>query len=181
MNLKKLTVVTLSGLMLLGGMCACTKKQSGTLVVDGDETSVVNPMKIVTEEEMCQETGIDLPKKDGMENVEYAVIAGKVAQMTFTYKGTEYCLRAQSTQETSIETACVEIDNLSGMHYEWDEAGQDTVQNRPGIVSKTKDGVAMVGWLDVVPGIEYTLTCNENGDNILEVANAVFTPLQGEA
>lgn len=180
MNFKKLAAVTLSGLMVLG-MGACSKPQSGTMVVEGDETSVINPMKVVTEDEMVQETGIDLPAKDGMENVEYFVVAEKVAQMNFTYKGTDYCLRAQPTKETSIESASVEIEDLSGMYYEWDEAGQEKVQNRDGFVKKTKDGVAMVGWLDVAPGIEYTLTCNENGENILEVANAVFTPLQDEA
>lgn len=168
--------------------------------VEGDEgeAGMVNPMTEVTQQELVDQTGIDLPAPKGATDVAYFVVDTDeftIAQMDFTLDGQPYELRAASTGMTElnpVETGEDEMDieginfdtgDISGLYYEWTTAGTDLVADRSGIFRiADKEDVGYIAWLDVVPGILYNLsmTSNVSHEALKETAEKVFVPMQGE-
>ena len=168
--------------------------------VEGEEgeTGIANPMTEVTQQELVDQTGIDLPAPKGATDVTYFVVDTDeltIAQMDFTLDGQPYELRAASTgmtelnpvqtgeDEMDIEGFDFEAGNISGLYYEWTTAGTDLVADRSGIFQiADKEDVGYIAWLDVAPGILYNLsmTGNVTHEALLETAEKVFVPMQGE-
>lgn len=96
--------------------------------------------------------------------------------------GAKYCYRAQNTQTVDIK-ADDTASKLCGLYEDWDENGETTVSNRPAIYGIKADGPSYIAWLDVVPGVMYTLSVDTNSsvDALRTCAEACFLPMQGEA
>ena len=157
---------------------------------------MINPVKEVTEQEMIEETGIDLPAPEGAEDVRYTVIEtkDKIAQMTFTLDGHAFTLRACSTGITKLfaaddkDTDEEDASDISGLYYEWDNGshallneGQDHEMDVFTFVN-SQEGAGYAVWVDAAPGILYNLCMTEDADSDLltEYAQKVFVPMQGE-
>lgn len=139
---------------------------------------MVNPLREMTQEEMVQETGIDLQLPAEAENVKFFVLTvddTKTSQANFTYNGKEYTYRVASTSE-------FEAADKSGLNYEWANTETTHVDYCEATVS-TCDQAGVIYWIDVVPGINYTLGCNAavTAEELIEVANQCFVPMQGDA
>ena len=165
---------------------------------EGGEVGIANPMTEVTEQEMVDQTGIDLPAPKEATDVTYFVVDTDeytIAQMDFTLDGQPYELRAASTGMTELDAAQTgenEMDlegfnfdagDISGLYYEWTTAGTDLVADRSGIFRiADKEDVGCIAWLDVAPGILYNLTMTSNASHeaLKETAEKVFVPMQGE-
>ena len=164
---------------------------------DEGEEEIVNPMTEVTQQELVERTGIDLPAPEGATDVTYFVVDTDeytIAQMDFTLDGQPYELRAAATGMTELDPAKTgedEMDligfdfdagDISGLYYEWTTAGTDLVADRSGLYRiADKDDVGYIAWLDVAPGILYNLsmTSNASHEALLETAEKVFVPVQG--
>ena len=169
MRTISLRTVVILGSVLFSVGCSADK---------GNGTTLVNPVKEVTAEEMTDLTGISLKVPQGAEDIRYNVIEADgmmpMAQMTFTYQENEVFLRAQSVDVT-------EPVDISGLYYSWKENFQAEVGycKAEGFL---EDNAGYLSWIDVVPGIAYNLGMTENADRefLTELANAVFLPLQEE-
>ena len=107
MRTISLRMVVILGSILFSVGCSADK---------GNGTTLVNPVKEVTAEEMTDLTGISLKVPQGAEDIRYNVIEADgmmpMAQMTFTYQENEVFLRAQSVDDT-------EPVDISGLYYSW--------------------------------------------------------------
>ncbi|MDO4977780.1 MAG: hypothetical protein Q4E53_11025 [Eubacteriales bacterium] len=194
----KLAAVSVAGMMAIS-MAGCHVNITTTNSSTQEEVKeeVVNPVVEVSEEEMVEKTGIDLPIPDEASDVKYSVIesgeeSSAIAQVDFTLDGKEMYMRACMTDLTSLlgsnneelDIADIQsgIGDISGLNYNWNQFSTDFVQDREGYVCVSNDGPGYVAWLDVVPGILYNL-CTEddaNTEELLEYANTLFVPMQGE-
>ena len=193
-KIQKFAAVSLAAVMAVS-MAGCT---STSKTEETGNTSIANPVKEVTEDEMVEMTGIDLPAPEGAENVRYSVIDmgdTQIAQMDFTLDGLDMYLRACPTDLTNLdvieggEDAEVSTDGLnmskgdiSGLCYEWEAGATQVVQEREAIMNFNEGEAGYIAWLDPVPGILYNLCMTEGATttNLPEYANKVFVPLQGE-
>ena len=197
--MKKFSVAMLAVVMAFA-MCACGNKT-------GEEsTEVENPVTECTYEELLEKTGLDIAAPEKAEDVTYAYIAIEgaepIAQVEFTLDDQEYCYRAQATAATSIMT---EIDadgqlvaadtleealksgisigaTLSGLNYDWEACASIDIAHCDGIAAFNDGKAGFVAWLDVAPGILYSLGVNDNcsQDELMKMAEAVFVPMQGD-
>lgn len=170
-------------------------------------TGMENPVnECASADELCETTGLAIDAPEGATNVAYAYIDAAdedgepIAQVTFTMDGQDYCYRCQSTSETDIfagisdENASVEdltekaksqtdaVSALSGMYYEWKSVGQIMIADRDGMFGINKGKEGFVAWLDVVPGVMYSLSVEKGADEqmLIEMAEKCFVPMQGE-
>lgn len=141
--------------------------------------SLPNPMKSVTREDQVQ-SGLVLDAPEKSENVSWFLIETgtdyPMSEVRFTYQGTDYYYRARPT-------GSLELEDISGLWYEWTEKTEGKVLYCDAEV-KSCDKAACVNWLDIVPGVVYSIgTTGEKPDagKLLELANLVFSPTQGEA
>lgn len=162
--------------------------------------------KVCSQEEMTEKTGISLEAPNGADEIQYAYCEGdeNYAQAKFTFDGATYVYRAQFTNATDfrtckdgtvpeetedLENAVSEGDNigiaLAGDEIDtaFNEGSFIQIQDRDGLFLKNEDGAGMVTWLDVAPGILYTMTVDQNcdQDKLVEMADSCFAPMQGEA
>ena len=170
----------------------------GEVEGEGEETGMVNPMTEVTQEELVQQTGIDLPAPEGATDVEYFVVDTDeltIAQMDFTLDGQTFELRAASTGMTDLsvggsmeegpdlEGFNSDEGNISGLYYEWTTAGTDLIADRSAQYKiADKEDVGYIAWVDAVPGILYNLSMMNDvtHDALRETAEKVFVPVQGD-
>lgn len=196
--MKKLLVVMLSALMVFA-MCGCGAKE------ESSDSGVVNPVHECTAEELLEVTGMDLAAPEGAENAACAYIDVEneepIAQLTFTLDGKEYCYRAQSTGITSIMSNAdgseVSMDKLqdamntgtqigaalSGLNYEWGCCATVDVDYCDGICAFNEGKAGFITWLDVAPGILYSLGMDDGctQDLLMDTAADIFVPVQGNA
>ena len=198
----KILALIMAGAMMIG-MCACGSSEEPA----DDNANAENPIHECTYEEMMEATGIDISAPDESEDVVYSYIDAAekdgypIAQVEFTCGDKEYCYRAQSTNVTSM-TADVEgneVDpsklleslqdctnagaTLGGMYCKWDAGATIDIDGRDGVVAFNEGKEGMIAWLDVVPGIMYSLTTEENANqqDLMAMAEMLFVPMQGEA
>ncbi|MCQ2500413.1 MAG: hypothetical protein MJ117_03575 [Lachnospiraceae bacterium] len=190
-----IAAVSLAAMMAVS-LTACGGKGNNTQEATTASTSatMVNPMKEMSEADMTQETGIDLPAPEGATDVVYSVIDtgdAKIAQMNCTYDGQEICLRACHTDLTGLEQTDPNADprnfdldeeDISGLCYDWNQVASRVVKNRSAIAHVSNDGPGYIAWVDVVPGILYNLSVTDdaNLDALTNTAEIVFVPMQGE-
>lgn len=194
--MKKI-IAALLALTLVIGLCACGGGSSeGTTEMAG----MPNPIKeVASAEELAIATGIALDAPEGATDVRYSYIEGGenlTAQVDFTFLDQQFCYRAQESALTDMalptelneteEYDVTKVDdtayNISGLCYEWSSARPASIQERTGVCLIAEDGAGYVAWLDVVPGILYTLGTNEKADpvTLITVADQAFVPVQGE-
>ncbi len=197
--MKKKLLAILCAAALIVGVSACGAQPEPEPPVDGDGPGAVeDALRDVSEQELVDAAGIDLPAPEGAENVVYNVLMASsetpMAEMNFTLDGKDLCLRAQATGMVPAEPGIdaspedlaglldVESYNISGLYYDWDAMGTVDVAGRGGMYGICKDA-SFISWLDVVPGILYNLSMKEESDTetLMNLAEAVFVPLQGDA
>ena len=189
-------------LVMAAALCACGKKEEVP-----QQAGVPNPMhECASYDELVEATGIGLEAPEGAEDVAYMyidVVGAPISQVTFKLDGKEFCYRAQPTSITSLSadveqegtaeeltdaldeaiTACT---TLSGMYYKWDEwkcSGLTDLENgRESVFAFNEGKEGFIAWLDVVPGVLYSLSMEKGANQMLlmDTAEACFVPLQGE-
>jgi hypothetical protein len=104
--------------------------------------------------------------------------------MEFTLDGMAY------TARTAYSGVADSIEDISGMYYEWEYVEDTTVGSLDGMVAvimQAADGdntVEVVNWLDIAPGIVYSLSTVQpdvNGLDLTGIAEQIYIPMQGEA
>lgn len=195
--MKKILAALLA-LTLVIGLCACSGGSSeGTTEMAG----MPNPIKeVASSQELAAATGIALEAPEGATDVRYSYIEGGdilTSQVDFTFMDQQFCYRAQETSLTDMglptelneteEYDVTKIDdtafNISGICYGWSSARPASVQERTGVCMIAEEGAGYVAWIDVVPGILYSLGTDEKADpvTLITVADQTFVPVQGEA
>ena len=167
-------------------LCACgsANEPAAEPATEPTEAPAVmpNPVKEVTAEEQGTLAGLTLNAPEGAEKVVWSVIETEpvIAQVVFMVDDVIYVYRAQPTAETSLDSE--EIAALSGMYYDFDKVEDTEVTGRVARLSSI-ESAAVLEWLDIVPGIAYSLSTTESGDTakLAEIAELVFAPVQGEA
>lgn len=169
-NVKKWIAVAAAAVMMLSLLVGCGGKKQ--------ETGVTNPLTEVSAEELLQATGLELHAPDGATDVKFFTLQSEnslTAQMVFTFDGVEYTYRAQSTGE-------LETYDMSGLYYD-DWKTEEVQVSYCSAVAQSNDKAAAVYWLDVVPGVNYTLSCTDptTVEQLVAMANQIFEPTQGDA
>lgn len=196
--MKKLLTILLAMTMVFA-MCACAKEKSE------ETTEVANPVHECSKQEMLEATGMDIDAPEGATEVEYFYIDNEdaaIAQVKFELNDEEFCYRAQETGITALSEQVSEdefvpedelkesLDNavatgatLAGLDYKWDVAALvDVPANREGVYAIHSDDEGFIAWLDVVPGVLYSLSVEDDAtiDLLMNTAEAIFVPMQGE-
>lgn len=138
-----------------------------------------NPMTEVEAAVMVEKTGISLLAPEESLDTAYFVIDladdFPMAQVVFlTPNGKEVTYRAK-------RTLSLELEDISGLYYEWPEAIDAKVDYNNAKIYCNNE-VGYIGWLDIVPGIVYSLSMeNATPEELEEMANHVFIPAQGDS
>lgn len=166
--MKKLIAILLAVAMLFA-LAACAK--------DGEseqDVGVPNPMSEVSADDM--EFSINVP--ENASDVKFFIIddgSSKINQMTYTLDGKEYCYRMQFTDETAAY-------DMSGIYSDkWEN--EDTAVSYCDAVAMTCSEGSVIYWMDVVPGVNYTLSCAQqlSAAELSAAAEQLFAPMQGDA
>ena len=108
----------------------------------------------VSREEQLAQTGIELPIPEAAENAEWFVWTNaegiSCPQVEFDYDAVRYAYRAEPT-------AKLEPYDVFGYEKDWEWTSEGTVEDRAFIGAGCAE-VCWSAWLDVVPGIAYTLS-----------------------
>ncbi len=204
MKKKLLAILCAAALVLAVSACGAQPNGPGGDVppdngsVDGPG-GVEDALRNVTEQELVEATGIDLPAPAGATDVVYNVLLAStdnpIAEMECNLDGKAICLRAQATdmlppEQPGIDASLEELDafmnpddyNISGLYYDWEAMGTADIDGRSGMYCICKEA-SFIAWLDVVPGVLYNLSLKENSDagTLTTLAETVFVPLQGDA
>lgn len=140
--------------------------------------SVESPITDVSLDELLKATNLSLLPVDGAEDVNYAIIdkgsEGKIAEMNFIMDGKNYCYRAMTTSNVSPF-------DISGFYYNWDKT-ENVKVNYCDATYVSCDDASNVYWLDVVPGVVYSLSVIQPTEQreLVDLANKIFVPTQGE-
>lgn len=182
--------------------CACGAKKAE---YPREDTSVgmANPVHECTAGELLQATGIGLAAPQGAEHITYSYIDASpaISQVSFTLGGNKYCYRAQPTAYTSIEanldveTSGKELNDalsdctnigaaLTGIYSDWKNICLYDLENGcESIIAFNEGKEGFISWLDVVPGVLYSVSVrgNVSEDLLLNAADICFIPLQGNS
>lgn len=172
MKIKSMIASVLVGVMVISTclvLAGCAKEES---------TGMPNPMTEVTKQEMVDQTGIDIDAPQDAKDVKYFVYDmgedKKMAEVQFSYQDKAFSYRADAYSE--------DANDSSGMNYEWEDAKEVQVAYNTATAMANDESAAMY-WYDVVPGINYSLSCSNacTVDELTAVANTVFVSAQGNA
>ena len=135
---------------------------------------------LTTAREILLFGGLDVAvAPEGAEQIRYNVleVEGLVAAETsFVLDGLEYVFRMAPTYAVGDD-----YEDLSGMEISG-EAAESNVGWCPAKIYVSEDGAGKILWLDVVPGLVYSLSMPEGSDaeRLQQMAETVFSPAQGE-
>ena len=162
-----------------------TEDETDTQEEIGDE--LANPWIDSDEQKTLEATGFDLVCPEGATDVAYSYMEEtKLAQLAYNLDGIDWTYRVQ---------AATEMQDISGMNYEWISVSDGTVAGKSAVYmgysdadenADTIDGVnyvQVVNWYDDVAGVIYSLSAcgeNVNGMDIQVYAENIYVPLQGE-
>ena len=127
--------------------------------------------------------------KDDDDSTEY------IAQVCFTLDDEQYCYRAKETGEVrlveqdeenieeALEDAIEEGTELSGLYEKWKASATVDISEREAVVAFNEGKSGFIVWLDVVPGVMYTLSMDDNctQDLLSETAYRCFETIQGDS
>lgn len=172
------TCLTAFLLLMIIGLCACGDKTDEASPVS-QTAQLPNPVEQLSRDEIIDRTGIVLPQPEAGEDLRYSIINlgtdTPIVQLHCTVQGYEIVYRAQAVPGT-------ELTDISGMHYDWELIEEISVAHCSGELRLCGD-VGCISWLDIVPGIQYSLSMKEDADRekLIELAELLFAPVQGEA
>lgn len=179
--MKKLIALVLCLTVVLS-LAACTAKTEAEPETEPAATEepvgMANPMTEVTPEELQLQVGLNVFPIEGATDVKCYTVDGaefdKMAEMDFTYDGKAYCYRAARTGE-------LETFDMSGLYFDWKEQSQEEF----GIFTaeyRAADAVSVLYWLDIVPGVNYTISSQDGAskEELLAMAELLYVPTQGE-
>lgn len=145
-------------------------------------TSAENDNLLSTARQVLLLTGLDVANApDGAENIKYSVFSYNelvVAETSFLYENNMYSYRMAATIEIAEDFADIS------------EMKDDFSVTVPGDVAYCRAKIALhpnergkIIWFDVVPGIVYSLSTENNASEevLLHLANELFQPIQGNA
>ena len=172
LTMKKGFILFLAAMFALAG---CGKKESAEAVQE-TQAQLVNPLKEVTKEELLEETGITFVDEYITMDPEYYVITPadpaekKIAELRFMVGDRELTYRAQPTDK-------LEAYDSTGLFYDWDEEKDVKIAHCDAKYMKCKEASGIY-WLDVVPGINYSISCiGDMDESQLEgCASLIFDP-----
>ncbi len=169
MNRKLKYILVVGVLSFMFGACSSAEINSEE---EPGSMQVINPIKQVTAEELEAEMQISLVGvPENALDVAYTTIEtsdGKVAQLKFTLDGASVFVRSQRTDAT-------EVQDISGLYYEW--AG--TIEAQVGDCKATvfiKENVGYIAWTNLETGIVYNLGMTDGADAefLIKLANDLF-------
>ncbi len=166
MNRKIKFILVASVLSLM--ICSCAGKNN---TEEKNSVQVINPVKQVTAEELQEEMQISLAGVPQMaSDMTYTIIESgdmKIAQVQFVLDSAKVFLRSQRTEPE-------EIQDISGLYYEWTEVTQAQVGEYEATVY-IKDSVGYIAWLNSKSGIVYNLGMTEsaNQEVLIRLANEI--------
>lgn len=174
--MKKIIAAFLSGAIAMSlcifGAYAVTENESAELSAVG----MPNPIHEETNASILAKTGFQFQEPAGSEDVTYICIDGDhpIAEMSFRLDGRNWTYRLSATDRE---------EDISGMYYKWKKTAKADVDYNKAKVSWIKGEQGMIQWYDVVPGVMYSLSVDSGADKdlLVNMANALFLPLQGEA
>lgn len=191
--MKRLISLALIMIMTLTLMNGCKKDEA--------QTQVANPVHECDVDEMTKETGVALDAPEGAEDVQYSYIEGdeKIAQVSFTLDGKDYCYRAKMTSEildmgnSDPDANILDVEDemkasiesgeaLSGCYEKWTMQGLMDVSYCTGVYAIKNKSLGFLTWFDVVPGIQYSVSMDNctSAEDLLHIAELCFVPAQGE-
>ena len=158
--------------------------ESGFVGYFMDDATLANPWADMTADELAQVSGVTLNLPEGAQDAVYRWLESEsLAELQFTLDGDEYCARVKPD---ALEAG--QLDNISGMYFEWEHEEEITVGHCPGTIGLAQTGSSdyteLCLWYDVAPGLMYSLsvyTTDPDGLDLTAVAAMVYEPMQGEA
>ncbi len=99
-----------------------------------------------------------------------------VAQTSFQYNGIQYVYRTAATMD-------LEIIDISGQEGDYLSMEDAKVSYCKAQVWMTADGRGKILWMDLVPGLAYSLSAEDEvtAEMLTALANQIFDPIQGDA
>ena len=162
-------------------ICSCSSKKSFT--TGASRQAVVgmpNPIRESTQAEILELLGIAFAVPESASDIRYAIIANETAQVDFMWRNAKCTCRVQPSSE-------LELKDISGFYYIWkNEADVQVGYNDAKAKWTTDESGESVGiciWWDAAPGIMYSVSMKKNAskENLVELANAVYIQMQGDA
>ncbi|MBQ0134685.1 MAG: hypothetical protein KBS46_06125 [Clostridiales bacterium] len=171
--MKKIIAILLA-LSVLFALTACSKTEKADENEAAPEIGMPNPMREVSADEL--ELYVNVP--EGAADVRYFIIEdgeNRLEQVSYTLEGKDYCYRMQQTGD-------VVAYDMSGIYANGWETEDAAVSYCDAVVMNSSEG-SVIYWMDVVPGINYTLSSTQqlSADELSEAAAALFVPMQGDA
>ena len=147
------------------------------------EVSVMmpNPWEDLTAEELQEASGRVFGVPEGAENVIYRYLRSEdLAEMQFTWEGDEFCARIQPAELQEGE-----LQDISGMYYEWEDTEEIFIGNCYGTIAHTRAGsgeqAQLCQWYDAEAGLMYSLsvtTTDADGLDLTVLAEQVYLPAE---
>lgn len=153
--------------------------------VNGYMDGSTNPWTASDKNGVLEATGFDINPPEGATDVYYSFIEeSKLAQMTYVLDELEFTYRIKASSE---------LEDISGMHYEWDSIADGAIYTNEAEyfmyspsdteeeATDSDNEVAVLNWFDSASGITYSLSVigdDLNETNITAYAEAVYEPIQ---
>lgn len=145
-------------------------------------TSAGDEKLLSTARQVLLLTGLDIANAPaGAENINYYVFPYNdlvVAETCFLYQNNVYSYRMAATFEIAENIA-----DISEMNDDFSITVPGNVEYCRAKISFTPNERGKIIWFDIVPGIVYSLSTENNAseDALLYLANELFKPMQGNA
>mgnify|MGYP004444940349 FL=1 len=184
--MKKLLSILLTVLLVVSLIGCGSKEQEASADEVTEETTettgteLPNPVEETDAAGIMEKLGFEFGIPEGAQDISYHIISGEIAEMTFTDEaGTKFTAR--------IKSGGTEIEDISGLYYEWTHEESTQIGRCEGVaksfVGENENDVQAILWLDIVPGIMYSISAEGpdlNGLDLEVIALQVYIETQGE-
>lgn len=201
--MKRLLVFIITIVVLL---CFSSCKKNDAVDISSTESKgfagMANPnLYGVSGKELLERTGIMFEKTENLSDISFNVIGyktdDKIAEMTFAFGGKKYSYRVKPCADTMLyendwvdETygilpeyikKATEKITVAGVYDNWKSITVTQVSYCEALLFTSEKNTVLC-WLDVAPGMFYTLSTDSNCEksDILSLAESIFTPVQGD-
>ena len=142
-----------------------------------EESSVPNPLRESSAQEIMDTLGLSFTIPDRAEDVVYYIVDvgdASLAQADFTLDGLDIVYRLQATAS---------FTDISGAYKDWANAESVQINYSSGEVYYNDSGSGVCLWYDAAPGLMYAvyMSRNANVDTLTALGNELFVPVQGDA
>ncbi len=145
--------------------CLCAETDGETLLNDAMRIAKDLGIDLATAPEEAENVTICVLELDGL----------TVAETAFVYDGIQYAYRTAATD-------ALELIDISGQEGDYTSEEAVMVSYCDGQLSLTADGAGKLLWIDVVPGLAFSLSAegNASADTLTALADQLFVPMQGD-